>query len=202
MASPLATFGLIFGLIFALELIDRTHFTIIALAARYKPWPIWAGASLAFAAQAVIAVAVGALLGAALQGSIVYVRVASGLFLIGYALYLGFKKEGPEVHRAGATAFTTALVLIFLLELGDLTWVLGLNFALVNPAWLVVSAMVAALVLVGAIGCVIGSRLGARVQPRVLEKITVGILLVVGVLTILLALVPGLLPSVPGLSPG
>lgn len=187
----------VFVIIGGTELLDRTNFALIGLAAKYSPARVWAGAAGAFAVTTALSVAIGAALLAALHGQTVYLRLGGGAVLLAYAAYLALKKEESEEVPARRTAFLTAFVLILLLELGDTTMILTIVFVgtLPNPVLVGLAAGVA-LLCVAASASIIGSRLGARVEPRQLSRIVVVILLVVGILTLLTALVPGLLPNV------
>ena len=51
------------------------------------------------------------------------------------------------------------------------------------------------LLFVSAVACTIGARIGLRVHPRTLERFVIGILALVGAVTILFALYPGLVPT-------
>jgi putative Ca2+/H+ antiporter (TMEM165/GDT1 family) len=125
-----------------------------------------------------------------------WLRLGGGAILLAYAGYLVLVPESNRAPPTGRSAWTTAFLLIFLLELGDTTMVLTIIFAgsFGNPLLVFVAAG-SALVLVAASGSLIGSKLGPRVEPRVLEHLVIGILSVVGVVTILWALYPGVFPA-------
>ena len=190
----LGGFLIVFAVVGGFELFDRTSFATMALASRHHPVPTWAGASLAFVASSAIAVSVGAALVALLgPGRIGLVRVAAGSFLIAYALYLAYR--GPDVvtgePASPRTAVIAAFVTVFLLELGDTTMIVEILFV-TDWGWLVVFVAGAlALVAVAAWAAWLGNRLGSRVEPILLHRIVVGILLVVGALTIAYGLAPG-----------
>jgi Ca2+/H+ antiporter, TMEM165/GDT1 family len=191
------SFALVFVVIAGTELVDRTNFALIGLAAKNPPLNVWVGAAAAFLVTTGTAVVASAVLVEVLSGEIVVLRVVGGLFLIGYALYLA---AVPEAHRAapiGRTAGVTAFLTILLLETGDTTQWLTIGFVFTQPNVLVVAAAAAlGLVTVAASAVLIGSRLGARVEPKLLERVVVVVLLLVGAATILVALDPGLLPGV------
>ena len=195
----LTSFLIVFAVIGGTELVDRTNFALIGLAAKNRPLPTWAGASLAFLITTALAVGIGAALLAALGGQVVYLRVGGGLFLLGYAGYLLLVPESSRRPPAGRTAFSAAFLLILLLELGDTTMIFTIVFVSTMPSALVVGVAAGlALVSVAASAAFIGSRLGARVEPKALERIVVVVLVIVGALTIVFALAPGLLPALPG----
>lgn len=187
------SFGLVFVVIAGTELLDRTNFALIGLAAKNPPLPVWAGAAGAFLITTGVAVLAGAVLVDALRPEIVWLRVGGGLFLIGYALYIARVPESERKLPIGRTAGATAFLTILLLEMGDTTQWLTIGFVFTQPNVLVVAAAAAlALICVAGTAALIGRRLGARVEPAVLERVIVVVLLAVGVFTIAAALDPGL----------
>jgi putative Ca2+/H+ antiporter (TMEM165/GDT1 family) len=191
------SFVIVFAVIAGTELVDRTNFALIGLAAKNPPLPVWAGAAGAFLITTGVAVVAGALLVDALRSEIVWLRVGGGLFLIGYALYVLRVPESERKLPVGRTAGATAFLTILLLETGDTTQWLTIGFVFTQPNVIVVGvAAAAALLCVAGTAVFLGRTLGARVEPALLERVIVVVLLTVGVLTILLALDPGLLPAV------
>lgn len=191
------SFALVFVVIAGTELVDRTNFALIGLAAKNPGMPTWAGAAAAFAITTGVAVVAGTVLLAVLQPELLWLRIGGGVFLIGYAIYIGVVPEHERKLPVGRSAAGTAFLTIFLLEMGDTTqWLtIGFVFSQPSPA-IVAAAALLGLWCVAASAVVIGRRLGARVEPKQLERVVVAVLLLVGVLTILVALDPGLLPSV------
>lgn len=194
--APLAIFAVVFAVIGGLELLDRTNFALISLASRQDPRASWAGSAGAFVLTSALSVGLGAVLLDALHGEVVYLRLGGGVFLLGYAGYLYLVPEAERATPSVHSAWLSAFLLIFLLELGDTTMVFTIVFVatLGNPI-VVFLAAASALVLVAASACLIGSHLGAKVEPRALERVVVVVLTVVGVVTILYALFPGWFPS-------
>ena len=191
-----SSFLLVFAVIGGTELIDRTSFAVMGLAARHRPAAIWAGASGAFLVTTTLAVIVGAALLDALGGHVVYLRLGGGLFLLGYAGYLFVVPEAQRRTPTGRSALTTAFLLILLLELGDTTMIFTIVFVSTMPSALVVGlAAGLALVVVAGASSLIGARLGARVEPAALERVIIVVLIVVGLVTIVYALAPGVLPT-------
>ncbi|MCI4370087.1 MAG: TMEM165/GDT1 family protein [Thermoplasmata archaeon] len=199
MADLLAEFVLVFAVVGGLELLDRTNFALIGLAARQDPRSTWAGAASAFVVTTLLAVAIGTALLAALGGHVVYLRLGGGFFLLGYAAYLVIVPEANRRPPQGRSAFATAFLLILLLEIGDTTMIFTILFVgtTQNPVLVAVAAALA-LAGVAATASLIGSRLGARVEPKVLERVVVAILAVAGVVTIVFALMPGWFPAALG----
>ena len=200
MASNLLfIFGFVFAVIGGLELLDRTCFSLIAFSARHPPLPTWAGAAAAFLGTTAIAVAVGGSLEAAFHRELVWVRVGGGVVLLAYATYLFLARERERAAPSGRSAFAAAFLLIFLLELGDTTMIFTIVFAVeFGNLEVVFEAAALALACVAGFAALLGSRLGARVEPRLLERVVVVILLAAGILTILLALEPGLFSGMLG----
>ncbi|MCI4357210.1 MAG: TMEM165/GDT1 family protein [Thermoplasmata archaeon] len=198
-ADVVLEFLLVFAVIGGTELLDRTNFALIGLAAQLDPRSVWAGAASAFVLTTLLAVAIGAVLLDALGGHVTYLRLGGGLFLLAYAGYLLFVPESNRRTPQGRSAFATAFLLILLLEIGDTTMIFTVVFvgAISSPVIVGVAAALA-LVLVAASAVMIGSRLGARVEPAKLERLVVVILIIVGVATIVFALEPGWLPSLAG----
>lgn len=193
-AGALTAGLVVFAVVGGLELVDRTNFSLIALAARQSPWRTWMGGALAFVASTLIAVSIGAALVAAIgAGNIGWLRVGGGSFLIGYAVWLYFQPDDPDRPIAtGHSAMVTAFAITFLLEMGDTTMIFETVFVATYGWLIVLVAGAAALVCVAAIGTTIGRTLGARVEPVAMKKIVVAVLIAVGILTILYGLEPSL----------
>ncbi|HTT35158.1 MAG TPA: TMEM165/GDT1 family protein [Thermoplasmata archaeon] len=186
----------VFAVVAGFEFADRTNFALIGLAAREPPFAVWLGAAAAFIVTTLLAVVVGAALLAVLGGQVVYLRLGGGVLLLAYAGYLALVPQSERAPPAGRTATMTAFLLILLLELGDTTMILTMNFVFSIPDPLLVGVAAAlGLLAVAATASVIGSRLGARVEPRQLERFVVVVLAIVGVLTIGYALDPGAFPT-------
>ncbi len=191
----LGGFLIVLAVVGGFELFDRTSFALIALSARNRPFPSWAGAAVAFVASTAIAVSIGAVLASAIgPGRIGLLRVAGGIFLIGYAawLYVHRGPKGDVAVRGGHAAFVAALLTIFLLELGDTTMIFEIVFVTEWGGLLVFLAGSLALVSVAAWDVLLGTRLGARVETERLDQIVVVVLTFVGALTIAYGLDPSL----------
>jgi putative Ca2+/H+ antiporter (TMEM165/GDT1 family) len=195
-----AGFVFVFLVIGGLETIDRTSFALIALASRAHAFASWAGASAAFLLATGLAVTVGAALVAGLgTGRIGLVRVAGGVFLIGYAAWVYFhpeEEESPNVRGDLKSAFVAAFLTIFLLELGDTTMIFEIVFV-ANWGWFIVFfAGSLALVTVAAWNVHLGRTIAGRVSPRLLNRIFVVVLTIVGAVTIAYGLAPSAFPTI------
>lgn len=189
----------VFAIIGVLELFDRTSFALIALSSRAHAFASWAGASAAFVVVSAAAVSIGAALTSVLGPSRVgLLRVAGGLFLIGYAVWLYFhpeEEERPHLRDDLRSSFLAAFVTILLLEIGDTTMIYEVVFV-ATWGWLIVLlGGAAALVAVAAWNVVLGRQLAGRVRPELLERVVVVLLLVVGAVTVAYGLAPGAFPS-------
>ncbi len=197
MLLDLYAFAVVFAVIAGTEFIDRTNFALIALSAKRPPFPAWVGAAAAFLTTSLIAVVVGTVLLELIGGHVVYLRLAGGIFLLGYAAYLALAPESARATPGSTSTVFAAFLLIFLLELGDTTQIFMIVFVatFLQPITVFLAGALA-LCCVAATACFIGSRLGTRVEPKLLDRVVIVILTVIGILTIVLALEPGLLPVV------
>jgi putative Ca2+/H+ antiporter (TMEM165/GDT1 family) len=198
--GPVALSGFLVVLVVVggLELFDRTSFALIALSARARAGPTWAGGAVAFVLSTGIAVTVGAAVVAALGPQhLAWVRVGGGVFLVAYAVWMALRPAEVEDARRSPdvrSAFMTAFVTIFLLEIGDTTMIFQIVFVANYGWWVVFGAGVLGLVAVAAWDVLLGQRLGARLSPERLKLVVVVVLLIVGALTILYGLAPALFP--------
>jgi putative Ca2+/H+ antiporter (TMEM165/GDT1 family) len=123
-----------FLIILPAELPDKTVLACLVLGSRYRPAYAFAGAAVAFAIQAALAVTAGGLLGL-LSHRLVQV-VVSVLFLVGAVLlwrhrrvesdeYVETRRDRRQFLPVAATSF----VVIFAAEFGDLTQILTANLA-------------------------------------------------------------------------
>ena len=184
----------VYSVIAGLELIDRTNFSLIALATRNSPLATFVGGALAFLVSTIVAVSVGAALLVALGPSrIDLLRVAGGAFLIAYAIWLVVRAAEQEIApRVGSSALLAAFLATLLLELGDTTMIFQIVFVTTYGWGIVLIAGAAGLITVAAVGTTVGRHLGVRVPAAQLRRIVVGVLLVVGALTVLYGLDPAL----------
>ncbi len=191
-------FLVVFVVIGGLELFDRTSFALIALASRAPALESWAGGTVAFVVTTALAVGLGEGLSAVFgPGRIGLLRVAGGVFLLGYALWLFFhhEEEASADVTTSRTAFLGAFLTIALLELGDTTMIFEVVFV-ANFGWLIVLvAGVLGLSAVAAWDVWLGRRLGTRVSPERLKRVVVAVLAIVGAFSIVYGLAPGLFPS-------
>lgn len=172
----------VYPIIFLGELPDKTMFASLVLASRGRPVAVWVGAATAFVVHVVIATTIGAGLFAVLPTWAVDAFVAA-LFLAGaiYAFVEGNRDEHQLVAREAAThrrVVTTAFVVIFIAEWGDLTQILTANLAVHYHAPLSVGVgALLAVWTVAAIAVVSGQGLLRYVKISVVRRITGVVLL-------------------------
>ena len=123
----------VFPVIFLGELPDKTMFASLMLAARGHPRSVWLGAAAAFLVHVAIAVTVGVGLFHLIPHRALE-AVVSAMFLAGavFALREDAEAEVSLIARESAThrqVFTTAFVVLFIAEWGDLTQILTANLA-------------------------------------------------------------------------
>lgn len=133
----LGTFLGVFAVMFVLELPDKSMIATIVMSTRSRPGSIVTGASAAFVIQMALAVTAGGLL--SLAPTDVREGVVTSLFLLG-GLYLLVSSESPSERRGTREAqkeqsgarlkeITTAFVVIFIAEFGDLTQIQAAGLA-------------------------------------------------------------------------
>jgi len=173
----------VFPIIFIGELPDKTMFASLVLATRGRPRSVWLGAAAAFLLHVAIATTIGVGLFALLPHRAVDGLVA-GLFLAGaiYAFIEGGRDETKLIDREATShrrVVTTAFVVIFLAEWGDLTQILTANLAAHYHSPLSVGiGAVLALWCVAALAVASGQSLLRLVSIRLIRRVTGVVLLV------------------------
>jgi Ca2+/H+ antiporter, TMEM165/GDT1 family len=131
----IAIIAAVFPIIFVGELPDKTMFASLVMSTRGSPFRVWLGAAGAFLVHVVIATTIGVAL-----FHLVPHRVLDGIvafmFLVGAVLAIReARKEEQEENlvekeaASGRRVMTTAFLVIFLAEWGDLTQILTANLA-------------------------------------------------------------------------
>jgi Ca2+/H+ antiporter, TMEM165/GDT1 family len=175
----------VFPVIFIGELPDKSMLASLVMATNGKPRSVWLGAAAAFLVHVCIATTVGVGLFRVLPHRAVSAIVAL-LFLggAGYAIVEG-NKDDPnpivDAHASDRRVVTTAFVVIFLAEWGDLTQILIANLAAryhsvpsVGLASLLALWTVAALAVAG------GQSLLRFVNISTVRRVTAVLLLILG----------------------
>lgn len=173
----------VFPIIFVGELPDKTMFASLVMSTRGKPASVWLGAATAFAVHVAIATTIGVAIFHLLPHRAVD-GVVAFLFLGGAALAVreGIKARDEEPlieHEAasGRRVATTAFIVIFLAEWGDLTQILTANLAAHYHSPLSVGlGAIAALWAVAALAVIGGRGVLRFVNIRTVRFVTAGIL--------------------------
>jgi len=175
----LAVIAAVFPVIFIGELPDKTMFASLVMATRGRPLAVWAGAAGAFVVHVVIAVTIGVGLFHLLPHRAVD-GVVAALFLFGAAYAYAESRKGEEVVVAVSghgRVMSTAFVVIFLAEWGDLTQILTANLAAHYHAPLSVAVgALAALWVVAAIAVASGQGVLRFVDLATVRRITAVVL--------------------------
>jgi Ca2+/H+ antiporter, TMEM165/GDT1 family len=172
----------VFPVIFIGELPDKTMMASLVMATRGKPFFVWLGAAAAFLVHVVIATTIGVALFRVLPSRVLDALVAV-MFVVGgvYALREGTPDEDGLIDReiASHTVVTTAFLVIFVAEWGDLTQILTANLAAHYHSGLSVAVgAVTALWAVAALAVLGGQGLLRYVNVSTVRKITAGVLFV------------------------
>lgn len=194
----------VFAVVAVLQLPGKSNFGVITLATRHPHRDVFIGASVGLGAATLVSVTLGYGAETVLGPYLLWVKIAGGLILVTFGVREILRVPGP-VHEPGegtpAVAHTTrqvrtvALGLAFLLEMGDNTQILTIVFvASTGNVVLVFVAATAALVLITAFSSRGARYLQEHVPEERLRDILGGLLIAVGLLTILFTVLPSLLP--------
>ncbi|MGL5851435.1 MAG: TMEM165/GDT1 family protein [Phycicoccus sp.] len=184
MGVDLATAAVVFGLIFVVELPDKTFIATLVLSTRYRPPLVWVGVGAAFLVQTVVAVTAGGLL-ARLPTTPVQV-FAGVMFLVGGIVLLrGAGKAdteeaeteeefGAKAARAasGWRVVTLSFAVLFLAEWGDLSQLLTASLVIRydDPISVFAGAWVALLTVSG-LAAVLGRALLRRLRLSTIRRV-------------------------------
>lgn len=184
MPFDLATAAVVFGLIFVVELPDKTFIATLVMSTRFRPLLVWVGVGLAFLVQTLVAVAAGGLL-ARLPRTPVEI-FAGVMFLIGGVLLLrGAGTADAEEHEteeefgekasrqaSGWRVVTLCFTILFLAEWGDLSQILTASLVLRyhDPVSVFVGAW-ASLLVVSGLAAVLGRTLLTRMRLSTIRRV-------------------------------
>ncbi len=188
-------FATIFGFIFVAELPDKTALASLVLATRYRPLPVFLGASLALTVQSVVAVGAGHIF-SLLPAKIVHIAAAV-LFLVSAVVMWrrrpdeespsgSEKAESPK--RGFFRAFWLVFTVVFIAEWGDLTQIATAGFeARYRSPLLVFGAATSALWAVAALAVLVGNRAGHLLNPKVTQRVAAVLFGLVGLVLLVSA---------------
>jgi putative Ca2+/H+ antiporter (TMEM165/GDT1 family) len=180
----LAALAGVFGLIFVLELPDKTLVATVVMSARARPRAVFAGASVAFVVHMAIAALAGGLLTRLPHTP---KELVVGLLFLGGAGYLLFvpekheQREGTlegeaEMRASAWREAVTAFSVIFVGEFGDLTQIQAANIvARTHQPLEVFVAASLALMSVAALGSFAGQSL-VRIVPLARVRLVGGLI--------------------------
>jgi putative Ca2+/H+ antiporter (TMEM165/GDT1 family) len=184
MGHWLLAFGSAYVAVFLLELPDKTTALTLVLASRFRGRAVLAGAAVAFAAQAAIAVTLGSAI-RLLPERVVAAAIAV-LFGVGAVLLLreSLRKDTDDDDAASspraATSFARAAVVsfgtLFLTEWGDASQVTAIGVAAryAEPVAVGAGAFLA-LLSVTVLALLVGRKLRARVPAHLIQRGAAGV---------------------------
>jgi Ca2+/H+ antiporter, TMEM165/GDT1 family len=198
MEFSIATAAIVFGLIFVVELPDKTFIATLVLSTRFRPLLVWFGVVAAFLVQTVVAVTLGGLL-AKLPRTPVEV-FAAVMFLVGGILLLRgasraddeeaeteeeFSHKGAAV-ATGLKAVATSFAVLFLAEWGDLSQLLTASMVIKydDPLSVGVGAF-AALACVSGLAALVGRVLLAKIRLATIRRLGGGVCLLLALVSAL-----------------
>jgi putative Ca2+/H+ antiporter (TMEM165/GDT1 family) len=194
MGHWLLAFVSAYGAVFLLELPDKTTALTLVLSSRFRSRPVLAGATVAFALQSVIAVALGSaitLLPERIVAGAIAILFAVGAFLL---LRESLQSDTDEADGAGPssrdlTPFLRAAMIsfgtLFLTEWGDASQVTAIGVAAryASPVAVGIGTFLA-LMSVTVLALLVGRKLRARVPAHFIQR---GAAVVFGVFALLAA---------------
>lgn len=197
----LTTAAIVFGLIFLVELPDKTFIATLVMSTRFRPLLVWIGVSLAFLVQTAAAVSIGGVL-AKLPRTPVEI-FATVMFVIGGVLLLRgagaadaeeeeTEEEFDEKARKGGAGLkgwqvvSLCFGILFVAEWGDLSQILTASLVLKyhDPVSVFAGAFLA-LVTVSGLGALLGRALLAKMRLSTLRRIGGGVCLILATLSAL-----------------
>ena len=186
-----------YGAVFAAEIVgDKLLYTTGVLTTRYRTLPVMFGMVVAFMAKMGVAVAVGKAISTLPP---LLVAAVTSVSFIGVAITLWRKADERRERSPEHTASKAAMVsfaAIFFSEWGDVGQITAAAMSARYAAPLLVwTGAVAAMVTKGALAASLGAGIrqwiAARVSPKIVRYVGVGVLLVLGVLSIIETLTEG-----------
>jgi putative Ca2+/H+ antiporter (TMEM165/GDT1 family) len=172
-----------FGVIFVAELGDKSQLMALAFAARYKPWPVLVGISIATAVVHAVSVLVGAVLGASIPTHTI--SIVAGVAFFGFAAWTLRgdtldADEAAKVDRSTRSAILAASAAFFLAELGDKTMLATITLATTEGAFGTWAGSTLGMVAADALAILVGKQLGDRVPERFIKLGAAGAFVVFG----------------------
>jgi putative Ca2+/H+ antiporter (TMEM165/GDT1 family) len=187
----LVIFFATFGAVFIAEIVgDKLLYTTGVLAARYRTMPIMLGMATAFMAKMGVAVLIGSAI-AKLPRILVATITAISFLSIAFVLWRksGLPSESKESHRMHRAAMVS-FAAIFFSEWGDVGQITAATLAAKYHAALIVwLGAVAAMITKGSLATFLGAGIRRwirnRVSPEIVRYVAVGLLVVLGALSVI-----------------
>lgn len=192
MTTFLAVFAIAFGAVLLVELPDKTLVATLVLSTKYRPRPVLAGVSLAFAIQCVIAVTAGGLLH--LLPHRVLEAIVAALFAVGAVLLYRESRSQDELTElddpssgetglSGRRIFSISFGVLFAAEWGDASQLAtaGLVARYGQPIAVGLGAFLA-LVGVAGLAVQLGRVILRRVPLRLIQRLATVLFAVLAVL--------------------
>ena len=162
-----------FAVVFVAELGDRTQLLLLALATRHRAGPVIGGLLVGYGTMTLMAVALGAVVGAALPDTVV--QVGSGLAFLGFAVWTLLGDDDDEddlddrVDRHPLALMASIAGAIMVAEIGDKSMLATATLATEGDAVLVWVGATVGILSAGALGVLAGRLLAERINPDVLR---------------------------------
>lgn len=169
---------------------DKSIYTISSLSARFNPFHVMSGVSLAFACKMLVAVLVGRTIFATLPPGLIVGLSAVSFIATGLFLLLKRSKEGasntqPPRYWLGAVLVSFAT--IFFSEWGDVGQLAAANMAArYNAPLTVLVGGTGALITKGALAATLGVGLRKYIDKETLRYVAGGLCFLLGLLSLLL----------------
>lgn len=162
-----------FLLVFLAEFGDKSQLVCMTLAARYRAFPVLLGAVAAFAGLNLLAVAVGSVAATWFPREVVLSIVALLFLWFGVQSFMAEEDDEDEAKTFSLkSVFLSALVMIFLAELGDKTQLAVMGLASAEPPVPVWLGATLALAMTSAIGVIAGRALMRYISVVWLHRVS------------------------------
>jgi putative Ca2+/H+ antiporter (TMEM165/GDT1 family) len=178
-----------FLLILVSELGDKTQLAVVSLASTQRARDVFVGALLAFLVVDGVSLLVGGSLLALLPITVIQIVAGAVFIFFGVLPWLRKEKEGEPKIKTGKFPIISSFSLVAIMELGDKTQIVAITLAAEGNPFLVLAGMLAAFALLTAIAVTIGCKVLCRLPQKWLKIGTSALFIILGVLSIVGALV-------------
>nr|WP_320136990.1 TMEM165/GDT1 family protein [uncultured Amphritea sp.] len=171
--DQLGSFVGAFLLVFLAEFGDKSQLVCMTLATRYRPLPVILAAVVAFSVLNVLAVVVGSVAATWLPRSVVLTVVAVLFLWFGLQSFRAEEdEESGALGLSGKSVFLSALMMLFLAELGDKTQLAVMGLASTESPVAVWLGATLALIATSVIGVIAGRALMRYVSVVWLHRVS------------------------------